>query len=307
MLCAFFLLFFLLLPSCNPPTNSEAKHLSPKDHQALESLFSYLLFYEGGAYTLFGMKPISFVASSDISKEEKQEFFSFSSHPTIKNMLNFSENWNIWEDLKNQYSTPRFLLFQRNSPSFSPAEKSVFLVNIAATIETLQKYYQKFRTAAGEDFDPLDIVFEIQDNHSLFWNKILAREDLFGILLGFGEQNAWFFVRVKAWQDKNHHQSGQKDSFLASLSMQTPGSNSLSPYDPSFPLPGFICYAEEESFRLVRQYERERNMIKKIYRGKDIVQTTLNRLTSKDLPDDPDRLYKEKMIKELGIQNQPLK
>ncbi len=66
-----------------------------------------------------------------------------------------------------------------------------------------------------------------------------------------------------------------------------------------------MCYAEEESLNLIRRYENERNMIKKIYRGKDFVQVTLNRLTSKDLPVDPDRLYKEKMIRELGIQKQP--
>ncbi len=306
MLCSFFLLLFLLLPSCKPLVDAGGKQLSSKEHHALESLFSHLLFYEGGAYTLFGSKPMSFESLSDIPEKEKQEFFFFSSHPSIKNMLNFSENWNTWERLKNQYPMPRFLLFQRNSPSFSPAEQSVFLVNITATTGILQKYYQKFRAAAGEDFDPLDIVFEIQDNHSVFWNKILTREDLFGLLLGFGEENAWFFTKVKAWQDlENRHPNDQKNDFLASLSMQAPGSNSLSHFDPSFPLPGFICYAEEESFDLVRRYENERTMIKKIYHGKDLVQTTLDRLTSKDLPADPDQLYKEKMIKELGIQSQP--
>lgn len=307
MICGFFLLLFLFFLGCNSSVDSRSNTLSPEDHRALEALFSHLLFYEGGAYTLFGSKPMSFEAFSDIPEKEKQEFFSFSSHPTIKNMLNFSENWNVWERLKNQYSTPRYLLFQRNPPSFSPAEKSVFLVNITATVGILQKYYEKFKDAVGEDFDPLDIVFGIQDNSSVFWNKILAREDLFGILLGFGEENAWFYVKVKSWQEdqENRSKTGQKDAFLASLSAQTPGPNSLASFDPSFPLPGFICYAEDESLNLVRRYENERTMIKKIYRGKDLVQTTLDRLTSKDLPEDPDRLYKEKMIRELGIQNQP--
>lgn len=306
MLCWFFLLFFLLFSGCKPSGDSSYYSLSPEDHRSLESLFSHLLFYEGGAYTLMGSKPISFVTFSEIPEKEKQEFISFSAHPVIKDMLDFSENWSVWERLKNQYTMPRFLLFQRSPPSFSPAEKSVFFVNIAAAVGILQKYYQKFRAAVDQDFDPFDIIFEIQDTDSAFWSKIFAREDLFGILLGLGEENSWFFVKVKAWQEQETpNETGQKGEFLASLSKQTPGSNSFSTFDSLFPLPSFTCYAEEESSNLIRRYENERSRIKKIYQGKDVVQITLDRLTSKDLPTDPDHLYKEKMIRELGIQDQP--
>lgn len=304
ILSSIFLLLFLFLVGCKS-SNYETEFLSLEDHSSLESLFSHLLFYEGGAYTLFGSKPISFEVLSPTPEEEKQEFFSVSSHPILRNLINFSENWNAWERLKSQYKTPRFLLFQRNSPSFSPSEKSIFLVNISATAAILQKYYQKFRNAVNGDFDPLNIVFEMQNNQSAFWNTVLSREDLFGILLGFGEENSWFFVKVKAWQEQvGRDTSGHVDAFLASLSSQTPGLNALSTFDAPFPLPGFICYAEEESFRLIEKYEGERAMIKKIYKGKDLVQITLDRLTSKDLPVDPDQIYKEKLARELGIQGQ---
>jgi len=300
-----FLLVFLMLSGCKT-SNTRSDFLPAEDYQSLESLFSHLLFYESGAYTLFGSKPISFEPISEVPIEEKQELLAFSSHPIIKDMVDFPENWKTWERLKKQYPMSRFLLFQRNSPPFSPIEKSVFIVNIATTAEMLQKYYAKFRAAVSQDFDPLDIVFEIQDDHSEFWNKILAREDLFGILLGFGEENAWFFTKVKAWQEQENHTAiSQKDAFLTSLATLTPGSNSLVTFDPSFPIPGFSCYAEEESLNLIKRYENERRMIKKIYREKDFVQITLDRLTSRDLPTDPDRVYIEKMTKELRIQDQP--
>lgn len=248
---------------------------------------------------------MSFEVFSHIPEEEKREFLSFSSHSIIKNELNFFENWNVWKGLKDQYPMTRFLLIERKPPSFSTGESSVFLVNIAATACVLEKHYQKFRAAVVEDFDPLDIVFEIQDNHSLLWNTILGREDLLGILLGYGEENAWLFVKIKKWEEQSSDLRGsQKTSFLRSLSMQTPGSNALSSFDPLWPLPCFGCYATTESSDLIKKYEHERRAIKKIYRGKDFVQVTLDRLTSKDLPVNPNDLYKEKLARELGIEGQ---
>lgn len=301
----FFVLLFFVLSSCRSSSESQSIILSYEEHRALESLFSHFLLQEGGAYTLFGSKPMSFEVLSHISEKEKQEFLSFSSHHIIKNELDFFENWNVWKCLKDQFPMSRFLLVERKPPAFSIAESSVFLVNIAATAYTLQQHYQKFRAAVSDDFDPLDIVFEVQDNNSHFWNTILAREDLLGILLGYGEENAWLFVRAKAWEEqKSSTEHDSKSRFLASLSIQSPGSNALSSFDASFPLPCFGCYAEKESLSLIKKYESERNEIKRIYQGKDFVQITLDRLTSKDLSKAVNDLYIEKLAQELEIQDQ---
>lgn len=304
ILHSFFILLFFVLPSCNLSSHPESNSLSSEEHLALESLFSHLLLHEGGAYTLFGSKPISFEIFSEISTEEKQEFFTLSSHPVIKNELNFFENWNVWERLKNQYPMSRFLLFQRRPPSFSPAKSAVFLVNVTATACALQKHYQKFREVVGKEFDPLDVVFEIQNHDSSFWNTVLDREDLLGILLGYGEENAWLFVKIKAWEEKAPQENDLKARFLASLSLQSAGSNSLSSFDVSFPLPCFGCYASEESSNLIKKYENERIAIKKAYRGKDFVQVTLDKLTSKDLSSSINDQYKKKLARELGIEGQ---
>jgi hypothetical protein len=305
ILAGFFWLLFLLLPGCTSSNNTDLKTLSTSERTAIESLFSHLLLSEGGAYTLFGSKPMTFEVFSEVSEGEKQEFFSISSHPVIKNELNFFENWKIWGRVKNQYPMIRFLFFERKPPSFSKGGSAVFLVNIATTAGVLQKNYQKFRAAFAKDFDPLDVVFEMEDDRSAFWNTVLDREDLLAILLGYGEENGWFFVKVKEWEEqKDHRGDGKKDHFLASLSKQTPASNALASFDVLFPIPSFGCYAPEESTFLVKKYERERKMIEKIYRGKDFVQVTLDRLTSKDFIGDPNAQYKKRVAKELGIEGQ---
>ena len=305
ILTIFFVLVFFVMPSCNSVSVSSDAKLTAEEHRALESLFSHFLLHEGGAYTLFGSKPLSFDVISQIPEEEKQEFLSFSSHPVIKNELNFSENWNIWKRVRDRYPMSRFLLVERKPPAFSSGESSVFLVNIAAVASLLEKHYPKFRAAVREDFDPLDIVFEIEDDGSAFWETVLARDDLLGILLGYGEENAKLFWEIKAREAQmSAEKTSQKQRFLASLSTQTPGSNSLSAFDATFPLPCFGCYAPDESSRLIKQYENERRAIKKIYRGRDFVRVTLDRLTSNDLPLSPDKKYQEKLARELKIEKQ---
>jgi hypothetical protein len=308
ILSIFFVLVFFTMPSCNSVSESPVTGLTVEEHRALDSLFSHFLLYEGGAYTLFGSKPISFDVVSQITAEEKQEFLPFSSHPVIKNELNFSDNWNVWKRVKDRYPMSRFLFVERKPPAFSSGESSVFLVNIAAVASLLEKHYPKFRAAVREDFDPLDIVFEIEDERSLFWETVLAREDLLGILLGYGEENAKLFWDLKMREAQvSAEKTTQKQRFLASLSTQTPGSNSLSTFDAAFPLPCFGCYAPEESSRLIKQYENERRAIKKIYRGRDFVRVTLDRLTSKDLPTNPNKQYQEKLARELRIEKQMAK
>jgi len=247
---------------------------------------------------------MTFETLTGIPSEEKEEFFSTqSSHAILKNTLNFKENWEEWERVKSQYPTSRYLFFRRKSPSFSSDEEAVFLVNIIATADILQKYYSLFRKEIGFDFSVVNTVFEIEDNNSLFWEKVLNQHDLLGILLGFGETNAVLYD----WVRKNENaveENQQKRAFYNSLSTQSPGSNTLASLtDIHFPLPAFACYAEPQSLKLIKKYEMQRKMIQKIYKGKNLVEITLKHLTSQDLPIDPDAKYRQLIEKKLFSMN----
>jgi hypothetical protein len=297
----FFLLFFLVsLASCQ--SSCDKLSLTSEEHDALEAFFSKLLFQEGGAYTLFGDKPISFDTLSEDPIEEKEAFLKQSPHLILKNEVRFKENWETWERLKERFKMSQFLLFKRASPSFSLEKSSVFFVNIAVTAAVLKRYYNDFRNVLGEDFDPLEMVFEIQNDNSVFWQKVFARHDLVGILLGFGAQNAWLFDRVRAYEDgEDPINTEEKKAFLESFSKRVPGSNSLSDYDLFLPLPAFGCYAETESLDLIEKYERQRKRIRDLYKRKDIVEVTIKRLTSTDLTEDPDAQYRARVAKDLKI------
>jgi hypothetical protein len=64
-----------------------------------------------------------------------------------------------------------------------------------------------------------------------------------------------------------------------------------------FTLPPFGCNYLDQGLALIQKYKEDRNRIRKIYKGKDLVTVTLDRLTSKDLPNEPNEKFLKKFKK----------
>jgi|GEM_PF-1875834 len=266
-LIIFILIFFT---SCqhSPPHSYQ---LTVDEQSALKTFFSTFLFEEGGAYTLFGEKPITF----DVITDAKE--MGIDDKPCVTD-----ENW---RQVKGRFKTPLYLLIERPSPLTEG--RAVFLINIAATTLILKKHYWDFKSFVG-DFDPFQIVFEIENEQSIFWKSVLSNEYLLGILLGFGESNAWLFQHCK-----NVEGEGKIQEFASTLFQKTPSSNAAAKTkeDILFLLPCFGCFTPDT--QLLKQYEEDRERIKNRYKNRDFLEVTLDRLTSKDLPENPDKKFKE--------------
>jgi hypothetical protein len=69
------------------------------------------------------------------------------------------------------------------------------------------------------DFHPLEIVFDIENPKSVFWNKILMGHEekfyaniAYGLLYGFGKKSILFWI----WQEEMESRGGKAiTSFLA--------------------------------------------------------------------------------------------
>lgn len=275
----------IFLVACGKQSN-RSYDLSEKEYEALQSFFSSFLFSEGGAYTLFSDKPITFeviIPVSELSDEDR---------PFIVN----DQDWeNGWKKIKSRIKTPLFLLVERPSPLTKG--RSAFLVNIAATAITLQKHYHELKEFVGFEFDPFQVIFEIENEHSLFWDKVLKNEYFLGTILGYGEDNAhiaWLHQCYKDGEYSGKYQDKIKE-FIETIFSKSPSSNASAQTkeDISFLLPSFSCYSAGQSERLLEKYKHDREEIKKIYKGKDLVDVTLDRITSNDLPEDPNLKFKK--------------
>ena len=280
--------FFFTLRSSpqKPAVPSRSFTLSDEERRCLKEFFREILFDDRCAYTLFGTKPISsFCVQIPPSEEDKawwKEYYAALSEEEkaklvlVEPLYDFYANYHKWLEIKRRFPIRQYL-FGTFSSRFRKDTKVVLFVNIEMALRTLLKFYDDFRRALGFDFDPFQVVFEVENDGSKFWNGVMDSHALQGILLGYGRDNAWFFE----WNAKYEKIEGKMGDFVRSL----PSLAVLQHFVPypnphHFMLPTFGNYGlYSHDNPLIEQYKKEREAIKALYQGRDEVDVALDWLT----------------------------
>lgn len=271
--------------SCSQPKNKESDRWN--------EFYIRLLFIEGSSFTIYGSKPITEIILDHRTKEEKEEERNRNLRKLSKKeqmeiesqgikwdpKYDFEESWRIWEknlkkDLIRDYLIVHFPL---NGSDFD----FVFFVNIIETAKILQKHYPLFRKCVGFEFDPLEVVFDISNEESIFWNEIFNGEGtqenicLLGILFGYGFENSYSFSLLS-----HKNKEGKIGEFISNLFSQilriesSPQIKSVS--SSKFTIPGFKSFSNLDP--IIERYQKEKEIIKNFYKGKDVETVTMNRL-----------------------------
>lgn len=124
----------------------------------MEEFYLRFLFIEGGAYTLFGSKPITEIILDKRSKELKEKEYQDFLNTLTENekiaierqatlewnpQYDFEVTWEDWEKSLDKEQINRFLLV--HFPRTPIDLDFVYLVNILETATLLQKNYYLFR------------------------------------------------------------------------------------------------------------------------------------------------------------------
>lgn len=247
--------------------------------------FRDLLFDDMGAYVLYGTKPMSMSCLEEPpSEEEKSKWKAYYASLSEEEKANlsvrakrydFGANYQRWQGIKQRFPIRQYLF-----GSFRLDEKTelILFVNIEMTIRILLKYYEDFRRVFGSDFDPLQVVFEVENTDSVFWNKVATQgHALLGILLGYGRDNAWFFE----WNMQYRETPSQIGDFVKSFFSRFYEDRDILYPDPQhFMLPIFRSYGlYPNDQQLFEQYKKEQKQIKALYKGRDEVDVALEWLT----------------------------
>ncbi|MGE3533400.1 MAG: hypothetical protein AB7H48_01050 [Parachlamydiales bacterium] len=249
-----------------------------------EEFYTRLLFIECAAFTLYGSKPMTELILDHRSKEEKESSRLETSESAAKiswnPLFDFEETWRLWEkDLSkekiNNYIITHFPI-KRSEYDF------VYIVNILELSTVIKKHYDLFQKYIGFDFDPLEVVLDIQNKDSLFWNKIFNGEPttpekicLLGILYGYGIENSYPFSLLF-----NKERAGSSKKFTSHLhkqlseNLETKNIKEFS--STKFLIPGFRTFSTYSPTKL--KYEKEKTEIIKYYQGKDLEQATFDLL-----------------------------
>lgn len=278
------LLSSLTFCTSSKKATDNAYKLTPKEKKALKEFFRDLLFDHSGAFVLYGTKPLSLSlieeSSTDEEKARLKEYYESLSEEE-KNSLSFrtkrydfASNYQEWKKIRERFLIRQYLFGEFHLDSRT---KLLLFVNIEMALRTLLKYYENFRRVLGSDFNPFEAVFEIENEDSKFWNTVLREHSLLGTLLGYGEDNAWFFE----WKMKYGEIEGPIGNFIRSLPSRFDEDRDIKyPNPQNFPLPIYRSFGlHPNDKRLFEQYKKEQRQIKALYDGHDEVDVAIEWLT----------------------------
>lgn len=257
-------------------------------------MFRFLLFENYGAFVLFGSKPMCVMnlvdgtaleaeekkllaAMSDEQKTEwqrEQEIFKAAGgHITLEH--DPYKGWEAWGKIKKHLEVKNFILATRPEGN-TPGVYFLLLAHIQRTAFVLSENYNVFKEATGMDFHPLEVVFELENPNSIFWNRVFEVKNHLakGLLFGFGMKNSLVFD----WKMKYQQEESAISTYLDTIPYETSTEEDI-PFGEgnasNFTIPRFGNVAGEE---LPLKYEEEKREIEKIYRNKDLVEVSLEKL-----------------------------
>jgi hypothetical protein len=229
------------------------------DLESLETFFRNILFYQNLAYTLFGDKPIS-IECFDLENEKKPDVFRTS-----------CSGYRIWERYAYLFPQEHYIFLFYEDVHQDICE--ITLINKRAFLETVNKHKEIFANLFGPEMTSETLLSLIIQKRSLWNTPMQDRDDLIGILLGYGKSNAHLFQkRSEIWRintkiKKQRTQASQGyssvDEELKHLNASLQSFSNEGRFSLNYiRLPSFVADPNtEETVQLKKKYSRQRKWI----------------------------------------------
>lgn len=264
LLIAFFFMSIFLTGCAN-----RGNGFSQAEKHKVEAFFEELLLEHGGAYTLFGSKPVTMENLLNYTESDMQQLEEFfRQHPDIEYIQmerQLEEGWQIWKK-KPMVPINSFVLAEMHFPS---CDMLVF-VNIPSVASTIEQHREDFEQLLGKDFITQSLIADLRIGNYKQWEKLLSDPMTEGILLGYGVTNA------RVFRETTPNQNGRNVSVSENNDPRLIAECCLN--GKPFRIPIFVMFDENESEYLLAKYKKEREQIKKRYIGKDFLEVTLLQL-----------------------------
>lgn len=302
-----FNIFFILISSSDSNLNQ-----NQKDETTV--FLENLLIREGGLYTLLGSKPMTLfnvTDAMDTSEEglaqsyaelkrflEKAEKDSEHYHANGVVLPDYDEYkkkcladvnavlflhkkrlWDAWLNDNSNISNPTYKLFSRRLSKEKGHIKVGLFINIPQILFILKKYRLAFCQITDTEFDIDKVLDSIEDECSIFWDKVFTSHYLLGLLLGYGEKNAYLFDWMHKQSFPIQAVSILRFDELSRLNQDTKQIRKKNLTINDLPIPYFVSF--EIYDKKVESYAKEREKIIEFLKDKDFVSFTLSCLKSK--------------------------
>lgn len=262
-------------------TAEKINTIPPSELRNIRELFQELFLRETFSYTLFSDKPLSI---SDLALKYEYAPQSFDEQCTaIFNWTAieapvFTELWKSWKDVAYLFPSPNFLFIQKKMGS----SIRVILLNIPKFHETVTLHQSIFKCALGDQATPEWLLAQIASEKVDLWELLQYRQDLMGLLLGFGLHNPTLFQERQRLANIHLFRPGEQKRLTNKLIALDSLLEGIGSYEYSPVLLGEVYFAGDpshpETMVLKNKYRSLRHKLSEKFAKKDIVETILNRI-----------------------------
>jgi hypothetical protein len=241
------------------------KILSPQERQDLAFFVDEILFSQY-SYTLVGYKPMSISVITIQETEDLQPWMRESFKSPRSQTLR--QGYLVWEKCQSLFPLKKHILI--NYSFMGKGRREIVLICPTLCKTTIQEHLDDFQEILGKGCTSEE-VFEIltHPEHEDFYT-IVNHNRLFGILLGFGRNNAYLY---------EHNRGGASRSDVGHLrSLPDP----LQAFSKEWPwlearrAPNFACDpSTEETQQLKKHYQKARTIVRWTYFFRNDLEVTL--------------------------------
>ena len=247
-----------------------------EDRDILERFFRDLLFFHEFAYTLFGDKPVS-VEWFDSDNPRRPGIFRTS-----------SQGYRTFEKYAHLFPSQHYLILCCEDLEEDLCEFT--LINKKAFQQTFEAHKKKFAEFFGPEVSSDELLDLLVKKRSLWKTAMKDRDDLTGILLGYGKINAELFQKRSELSNKTRKivkdRMVPSEGYLSTKEELNDLNAILQPFSREerislrfMRLPGFVADSKhEETVQLQKKYSEQRKCITRCYTRGDILEIVFEHL-----------------------------
>ncbi len=272
-----------ILPKKVARSTKALGHLSLEDRRYLTIFLRSILFADSFAYLLFGSKSVA------ITNFDKFFPFAFSRHFAAKSDFDINKGLEVFRKNEHLFSSENIIVcFDEDAELID-----LLMINKKNLLRTLEEHIEDFRQVLGPGTTTKSLFTQITTTSGIYdLLKIIDHHDaLFGILLGYGRDNAWLFNEKSTISEKLNEfrpplkRDSSLEKKLAEIVQKTTPFNDV-PREwkyvlqcPRIPLPQFMADLNSQETKMLKErYNKEREGLYKIFARQGLVEATFEQL-----------------------------
>jgi hypothetical protein len=279
----------IFLSAVHASVREKMLSIPAEELEQLKALFNYLFLQHGFAYTLFGDKPMSY----DIILCESEGLFQASKH-----------QFSLWKKFADLFPSKNYFFLFCGSDQERNNKFEITLINKKAFNEVFENNRKKFIEVFGKNITAEKLLNLMIEKKSPWNTPMKDRDDLMGMLFGYGKVNAELYYRREELEKiQGVYKKNIKSLQMVMKNIKTAPSSEYASVEEELhdieerlsvchrdnaqlkvmALPRFAAdHAHPETVVLINKYKKQRMNIIRQYSHRCVLEATLEKLCSDD-------------------------